>query len=187
MKGIENHFRRHVALHDKIHKEEEVLEMHRLVENFIVESGERLVPTLFKQAIEKAKGLSTLQRGEKQWSKHGHVDAYLFPANQCRDESVTDSQILNESLHDFDIRQTKVYSVNKPGEPDKPPMLSDVMEQLHNPDPSNAKYAVNLGQGRGVKRPIDMAVEVTDSEMITTCNITPQGSFVDLHIGEYGI
>jgi hypothetical protein len=186
MKVVNSHFKRHVGQHDKSRPDQEILDMHSLVAKFLADSDVPLAPNIFKQAIERAGGLSTLKIGDQDWTKHGYTDPYLFPANQCRNQTISDQFIFNEALSDFDIRKSKVYSVQQPGAPEEYPMLVDVLEQLQQPDPANAKYAMNLGQGRGVQRPSHLGVEPTISEMITGCNITPAGTLVDLHIGEYG-
>ncbi|OBS16196.1 hypothetical protein FPOA_13112 [Fusarium poae] len=169
---IAKQFPRHLGKHNGVG-----LETHDLLREFVKSADESAdksprysepeLAKLVKRLIHSTGGLSSL--------KEASQDCYFLPADSCRVEGVTDEDILNDCT---------VYSSEKPRSPLKIANLVPVLAQLDKPNPSCVKYATNLGPGDGVKRPKVLAGEPSDSEMKTYTNITPEGTFIDLHVDQ---
>ncbi|GKU10019.1 histone demethylation protein 1 [Fusarium langsethiae] len=131
---------------------------------------------LVKSLIHKTGGLSLL--------KDDSEDCYFLDAKTCRVEGVTDEIILNDCLHNFDKTRSTVYSSEQPHSPQQIGNLVPVLAQLNKPNPACVKYATNLGPGNGVRRPKILGGDPDDTEMKTYTNITPEGTFIDLHVDQ---
>ncbi|KAH6959692.1 hypothetical protein BKA56DRAFT_459979, partial [Ilyonectria sp. MPI-CAGE-AT-0026] len=130
----------------------------------------------FQAEIDRAGGLSPLGplRGNEDWANDVFDAPFKFKGEECWNEEMSDVKLLNDILHDYDKTKDAVYSNTEPHHPQDETNIAEVLDQLHVPNPSAVKYAVNMGQGNAVKKPWRLLHHKTDSDLITTTNITPK-------------
>ncbi|GKU08028.1 unnamed protein product [Fusarium langsethiae] len=176
LKTVKNQFRRHLSKHGDVDMNAYTL-LTTFLETPEPKSSEPDISVrphmelarLIKEMICKTEGLS---------------NRYFLSAEECQVKGVTDEDILNDCLHSFDKNKSTVYYSDEPCSPQKVANLIPVLAQLKEPSPARVAYATNLGPGDGVRRPQRFAGEATESEMKTHTNITPEGTFIDLHIDQ---
>ncbi|RKK33096.1 hypothetical protein BFJ66_g15062 [Fusarium oxysporum f. sp. cepae] len=178
---IKSQFSRHLRNHHNAD-----LETHGLLGEFLKsadESADRSprypepkLAKLVKSLIHKTGGLSPLTDDSQ--------ECYFLSANICRVEGFTDEDILNDCLHNFDKTKSTVYSSEQPRSPQEIGNLVPVLAQLNKPNPACVKYVTNLGPGDGVRRPKILGGDPDDKEPKTYTNITPEVTFIDVHIDQ---
>jgi hypothetical protein len=99
----------------------------------------------------------------------------------------SDQSLFAHLLHAFSLPETNVYACLQPNHPIDGSEFAMVIQQLFQPDQKGARYAVNIPLASDI-------VEVAFPESLqhqhpcldgrkVTVNITPQYTFVDIHIG----
>jgi hypothetical protein len=146
--------------------------------------------TAFRSAIRRLEGLTTLPAPEAVylWQDLFQDAPALYPASECWVKKPAYDDLLNELVHEFDKRETKVYVRGRPYFPcDDAPFIK-VLQQLRDPDASSTYYATNMStcvaQMRMPERFIGTHPYYMDNIILTSINVTPKYTFVDLHIGK---
>ncbi|KAI1322674.1 hypothetical protein F5Y16DRAFT_404223 [Xylariaceae sp. FL0255] len=110
----------------------------------------------------------------------------LFPAAECWQRRPPVDDYMTDLLHGFSKLTTRIYARSKPHDLIIPPPLYKVLRQLHSPDLSSTKYAINMFaesvELRIPDRLIGYVFLYRDSDLGTTTNITPKFSSAELHI-----
>ncbi|KAF7515233.1 hypothetical protein G7054_g14683 [Neopestalotiopsis clavispora] len=184
---------RHILRHTQKVKQE--LEPEGLMEEVLDISQGPLAPltTAFRSAIRRSEGLTTLPASEavRLWQDLFHDGPALYPASECWVKKPAYDDLLNELVHEFDKRETKVYVRGRPHFPCEDAPFIKVLQQLQDPDASLTYYATNMStrvaQMRMPERFIGTHPYYMDNDIVTSINVTPKYTFVDLHIdhGKY--
>ncbi|KAI1163013.1 hypothetical protein F5B18DRAFT_354191 [Nemania serpens] len=150
----------------------------------------------FKQAIDRSDGVSSLSasREADQWRALSLNPPEIFPASECWVKKPSYDIFLNDLLHAFDKSSTKVYLRGKPNDPHPDAPMLQVIRQLEAPKVAETYYATNIYSETAELRIPERyagrhAPYYNEDGIWTTTNITPQYTFVDLHIdhGRHGI
>lgn len=140
-----------------------------------------------KQAINKAGGLHEWAHASlnaERWSDLGLDPPTIFLESECWFYRPAD--LLTDLMHNFNCKRDKICVRGSPNEPVPGAPISRVLRQLFRPEPKNTYYAVNL-IGQAPMRILETLSKYRvylDDDIVTTTNLTPAFSFVDLHIGK---
>ncbi|KAI1322671.1 hypothetical protein F5Y16DRAFT_30647 [Xylariaceae sp. FL0255] len=202
----DNVWERHLKSQSHKDKENQLKEQQNLptVESFLREfldttKGPLMhLSSAYTKEIERNGGLSDLSPGRETeetriWARLGLRPPILFPAAECWQRKPPVDEYLTDLLHGFSKSTTKVYSRGKPHDPINLPPLHEVLRQLHSPDLSSTKYAINIFaeavELRVPNRLVGYFPVYQDSDLVTTTNITPKFSAAELHVdhGKHGV
>lgn len=179
---------RHIQRHSQKAKQE--LEPEGLMEEVLDISQGPLAPltAAFRSAIRRSEGLTTLPATETihLWQDLFQDAPALYPASEYWVKKPAYDDLLNELVHEFDKRETKVYVRGRPHFPCDNAPFSKVLRQLRDPNASSTYYTTNMStcvaQIRMPERFIGTHPYYMDNNILTNINITPKYTFVDLHI-----
>ena len=118
----------------------------------------------------------------------GPTSPTKFRAEEVWQHRSSDEVLFAHVLDAFRLRDTLVYARLNPNHPENSSHISMVMRQLFKPDMASAHYAVNIPLPPDVadfKIPEELQhSHPCRDDRCMTVNVTPQYTFVDIHIGK---
>ena len=118
------------------------------------------------------------------WEGMGLDLPAVFPSKQCWQVQPSDHEFLSDLLDEYSQDEVDVYTSWDPHRPVPGSPISVVLEQLYVPHVATAFYASNMVSHRAkMCIPESYGGPPPYLESIqTTTNVTPCGTFVDLHV-----
>ncbi|KAI1263601.1 hypothetical protein F5Y18DRAFT_428874 [Xylariaceae sp. FL1019] len=173
-------------------------EISTLLNEFLQTSTGPIAPiaTAFRDGIASSKnGISSLdivRRPTHLWTSLMLLKPLILPSETTWELMPPSYEVfVNELISSYTKSSINVYTVGKPLEPAGDDAFVRCIWQLQEPDPECTYYAINIPTDTAkMKLPDWLKITgVPYGKQMTTTNITPRHTFVDLHIdhGRHGI
>ncbi|KAH8889914.1 hypothetical protein GQ53DRAFT_842479 [Thozetella sp. PMI_491] len=140
----------------------------------------------FKEAIRRANacnsGISTSTSSI--WGEFGLKPPMALSAKELWTEKAQDDEFMDDLIEKYERGTTNIYRRGQPHTPNTSATLYTVIKQLSVPNPTETFYATNLVGGQSqmqIPERLRGSTAYSDDLMVTT-NLTPQCTFVDLHV-----
>lgn len=119
------------------------------------------------------------------WEDMGLELPTTYPSEECWEDKPTDREMLSDLAEHYSESEDGVYSSWDPRQPLAETPIATVWEQLHTPNLRNPIYAANVVSQAKMRIPDCYSGPPPYPESIqTTTNVTPRGTFVELHVGK---
>ncbi|CAJ2508624.1 Uu.00g136500.m01.CDS01 [Anthostomella pinea] len=183
----------------KEQKEQEAkpLDKEEMLREFLAISDQGLSPlsplsSAFRVEIARAGGTANMSK-PRESDDMGLKAPFFVSSGQCWEKKpLSTDEFLDDLLDGFSKQKTQIYKRGIGHFPCESAPITQVLKQLWFPDPESTFYAVNMEAKSAVMRIPECLYGIYNldpKDIKTTTNITPQFSFVDIHVdhGRHGL